>query len=269
MSQNDKPGTAVITGASSGIGAVYADRLARRGHDLILVARDQTRLDAVAAKLRGTGVAVEVVIADLATPAGRTPLEQRLRDDAAIDLLINNAGIAVPGALVDVEIDKVETMIDINITALTRLAAAAARAFAKRGHGAIVNIASVVALNPQSFSGSYSASKAYVLSLTQSMQHELAAKGVRIQAVLPGATRTEIWERSGIDVSAMPEERIMAVDELVDAALVGFDRGEVVTIPSLVEPREWDEFDAARAALGPKISLKHPAPRYNLLQNAA
>ncbi len=192
MSHPNRKGTALITGASTGIGAVYAERLAHRGYDLILAARDEARLNGLAAKLRtAANVAVDVIKADLATPAGRAAIEQRLDGDAAITMLVNNAGMAINGKLIELDAAAIETMIELNVVAVARLAAAAARNFAARRQGVIVNIASVLALAPELFNGVYSGTKAFVLNLTQSMQRELEPLGVQVQAVLPGATRPE------------------------------------------------------------------------------
>jgi len=264
MSHANHKGTALVTGASTGIGAVYADRLARRGYDLILTARDADRLQTLAEKLRGTGVKVEVLLADLGGRAGRAIVEARLADPA-ITLLVNNAGMAVTGPLSATDPDKAEALIGLNVIAATRLAGAASRAFAARKSGAIINIASVVALAPGLVGDVYSATKAYVLNLTQAMQAQLTPLGIRVQAVLPGATRTEIWERAGADIDkALPSEMIMGVDEMVDAALAGFDQGEDVTIPALPDSRDWQAFEAARHVLAPNLSRKHAAARYKV-----
>ncbi|MFL9923906.1 SDR family oxidoreductase [Herbaspirillum lusitanum] len=263
MTHTSKAGTALITGASTGIGATYAERLAHRGYDLILVARDQQRLQQLAQKLQAdTGVKADVLAADLTVRADLLKVEQRLRDDAGITLLLNNAGMAIDGTLISADVDRYETMIQLNVVAVHRLAAAAATAFSQRKSGTIINIASVLALAPELFNGTYSATKAFVLNLTQSMQRELSADGVRVQAVLPGATRTEIWERAGTDINAMPAEMLMNVDEMVDAALAGLDLGEVVTIPSLPDIADWQTLQNARMALGPNLSLQHAAARY-------
>ena len=188
MATNSK-GTALVTGASTGIGAVYADRLAKRGYDLVLVARNGKQLQDLAARLTAeTGRAVEVVQADLTKDADLQRVEQKLATDPQLTLLVNNAGIAANGKLADHDLKSVDNMIKLNITALTHLAAAAAKSFAARGRGTIVNVASVVALAPERFNATYSASKAYVLALTQTLNAELADTGVSVQAVLPGAT---------------------------------------------------------------------------------
>lgn len=256
-------GTALITGASSGIGATYADRLARRGYDLLLVARDKDRLEKLAMQLRdSTGVEVEVLKADLTDKADITQVAERLRHDASITLLLNNAGVASNSTLAEADLDEADRLIQLNIVALTHLASAAASGFVNNGRGAILNVASVVALLPERFNAIYTASKAYVLSLTQSLHAEVGEKGVQVQAILPGATRTEIWERAGMDLNAFPAEMVMSVDDMVDAALAGFDQRELITIPSLSNAADWDAMVNARLALGPNLSLQYPAARY-------
>jgi short-subunit dehydrogenase len=256
-------GTALITGASSGIGAVYADRLARRGYDLILVGRDAARLTALAAKIRAsTGRRSETLPGDLATRADLKVIEQRLLGDSAITVFVNNAGQAATTPLVESDVDKLEEMIQVNVVAFTRLAAAAAKAFVQRGRGTIINLSSAVALAPEMLNGAYNGTKAYVLNFTQSMQNELAGKGVQIQAVLPGAVGTELWARSGLPVENLPKEIVMRVDDLVDAALAGLDKGELVTIPSLPDVEYWDAYVAARKVLQPNLSRADAAARY-------
>lgn len=256
------PSTVLITGASSGIGAVYAERFARRGHNLVMVARDKARLDALAARLREeNGVAVEVIQADLTQSADLTALETRLRDDASIGVLINNAGIAQSGGFVQQNAESIDKLVALNIVALTRLAAAVAPRFAQSGSGSIVNLGSVVGFAPEFGMSVYGATKAYVLFLSQGMNVELAPKGVYVQAVLPAATRTEIWERAGIDLNTIAE--VMDVDELVDAALVGFDRREQVTIPPLHVAGRWDSLDEARQGLLSDIRQAQAAERYH------
>lgn len=253
--------TALITGASTGIGAVYADRLARRGHNLVLVARNGARMEALAASLRqATGVEIEIIVADLTKPADLAKVEARLRDQRDVGLLINNAGAAAPGGFETSDVEAQDNLIKLNITALTRLGAAVIPRFLAQGQGAIVNIASVVAIAPELPLGMYGATKAYVLSYSQALQVELGARGLYVQAVLPAATRTEIWERSGRDVDQL--QGVMDVEEMVDAALVGFDRGELITIPSLPDVAQWDAFNAARQAMLPNLPQEHAAARY-------
>lgn len=270
MTQQHFPGAALVTGASAGIGATYAHRLAHRGHPLILVARDEARLSALAVRLRAeAGVEVEVLRADLTDRADLARVEARLASDPEIELLINNAGAASFGGFAQSDPDQLESLIDLNVVAVTRLANAAAKAFASRGRGTIVNIGSVVGLLPEYRSVVYGATKAFVLYLTQALHEELGGAGVRLQAVLPGATRTEIWERSGRNVADLDPERTMDVEELVDAALTGLDRGELITIPSLPDVGDWETFQAARLRLQPNLSKAHPAARYGVRPTVA
>jgi len=258
-------GTALVTGASSGIGAVYADRLAKRGYDLILVARNETRLATLARRLKAeTGRSIETIAADLNDKAELARLETLLRTDARVTLLVNNAGIGATAPLLQADVEKMDAMIRLNVGALTRLTYAAVPGFVARGGGTIINIASVVAIAPETLNGVYGGTKAFVLAFSQSLQHELGDKGVRVQAVLPGATATEFWDIAGKPVHQLPTAIVMSVDDLVDAALAGLDQGEVVTIPSLPDKAEWDRFDAARRAMAHRLSSALPAPRYRV-----
>lgn len=256
-------GTALVTGASSGIGAVYADRLARRGYDLVLVARDQARLEAIAAGLRAeTGRKVDVLPADLAIPEKLAVVQGRIDNDPTLTLLVNNAGISLNGSLLDNDAAALERLIAVNITAPTLLASAAGKAFVRRRNGTIINIASVLALAPEVLDGVYSGSKAYLLNLSIALAEKVRNAGVHVQAVLPGATRTEIWQRSGKDVDALLPGKVMDVNDLVDAALVGLDNGETVTIPPLADEEQWTTYNNARLALGPNLSSRDVARRY-------
>jgi short-subunit dehydrogenase len=258
-------GTALITGASSGIGAVYADRFAKRGHDLILVARNRKRLEALATRLAAdAGRSVEVIVADLTNKADLARVEQVLRTDTRITVLINNAGIAMSGDLTSADPDRLESMIQLNVLAPSLLTLAAIPGFVVRGSGTLINISSVLALAPERFNGSYSGTKAYLLNLSLRLQQEVSGNGVRVQVVLPGATRTAIWEKSGTDIATLPPSMLMDVDEMVDAALIGLDRGESVTIPSLPDIADWEVYEAARQNMIPKLSLSLPAARYGV-----
>jgi short-subunit dehydrogenase len=258
---SNKAQTVLITGASSGIGAVYADRFARRGHDLVLVARDQARMEVLATRLRAeTGVALNVLAADLTDASGLARVEQRLREDETIGVLVNNAGAIAPGGAVNPDLEGLDRLIRLNVTAVTRLAGAAIPRFLAAGHGSIVNVSSILALIPELPLGIYAATKSYVLTLSQSLQMELGSRGIYVQAVLPPATRTEIWSRSGRSVDDLGTA--MSVDEMVDAALVGFDRREAITIPSLPDAAQWEAFNAARQAMLPNLPQAHAAARY-------
>jgi short-subunit dehydrogenase len=262
---NQIKGTALITGASSGIGAVYADRLARRGYDLILVARNQDRLNALAKRLTAeTGCSITVLQADLNDKKDLSRVEAKLREDSVINVLVNNAGIGAMAPLLDTDVNKLDEMLSLNIGALTRLTYAAVPGFVKRGNGTVINIASIVGIAPEILNGVYGASKAYVIAFSHSLEHELANKGVRVQAVLPGATATEFWDLGGLPVSNLPKNTVMRADDLVDAALAGLDQGEKVTIPSLPDKAEWDTFESARREMANRLSSATPAARYGL-----
>ena len=256
-------GTALITGASSGIGAVYADRLAHQGYDLILVARSRGRLNALASHLSDqTGRTVEVVVADLTNKADSLRVEQILRNDASITLLVNNAGVGGVMPLLASPVDDMEAMVSLNVTALMRLAYAAVPGFVARGAGTLVNIASIVAIAPEILNGVYGGTKAFVLALSQSMQHELADKGIRVQAVLPGATATDFWSEAGNPVENLPKDIVMSAEDMVDAALVGLAAGETVTIPGLHDGIQWDRYEAQRKTLSGLFGNCVAAPRY-------
>lgn len=257
----DGLGTAMITGASSGIGAVYADRLAKRGYDLVLVARDRSKMEALSSQLKHVGARIEVLVADLTTPEDLDAVETRLAA-GDISLLVNNAGMSLNGSLLENGPEEISMIIGLNVTAPARLAAAAMKAFVAKGHGTVVNIASVLALAPERYDGIYSGSKAFLLNLSRSMTAHYADLGVYTQAVLPGATRTKLWERSGKDVDALPIEMLMEVEDLVDAAMVGFDQRETVTIPPLAGIAQWEAMEEARLSMAPNLSRRAVAERY-------
>jgi uncharacterized protein len=253
----------LVTGASTGIGATYAERFARRGHDLVLVARNSVRMEALAQRLRSeTGVAIDILPTDLADAVARSAIEARLRDDSRIGILINNAGASLAGSFVEQATDDIERLVTLNTTALVRLAHAIAPRLTRAGKGAIVNIGSVVGLAPEFGMPVYGATKAFVLHLSQALSLQLGPQGVYVQAVLPAATRTEIWSHAGVDVDTLPA--VMEVADLVDAALAGFDRREGVTIPPLHDVGQWDAFEAAGQTMLPGFRQSRPADRFLL-----
>ncbi len=265
MSSSNSRGTALITGASTGIGAIYADRLAKRGYDLVLVARNEARLKELSARLtKQTGRSVTPLRADLSDKADLAKVERLLRESQAITMLVNNAGVGAVTPLLDTDVDKMEDMIALNVTALTRLTYAAAPAFVARGRGTIINIASIVGISPETLNGVYGATKAYVVAFSHSLQHELADKGIRIQAVLPAGTATDFWDKTGLPYDNLPEGTVMSTEDMVDAALVGLDQGELVTLPSLHDGDEWTRFEAARRAMSEHFFHSEPAPRYRI-----
>jgi short-subunit dehydrogenase len=269
MNSPQSKGVAVVTGASSGIGAVYAGRLAKRGYDLILVARNAERLETVARRIESeTGRKARIFPADLSDKSGLAKVEALLRDDTSITLLVNNAGIGSVAPILQADVDKITDMIALNVTALTRLTYAVAPAFVARGGGTIINIASVVGIAAEMLNGVYSASKSYVISFGHSLQNDLAGKGVRVQTVLPGATATEFWDVAGY--AAQKTSAItMSAEDAVDAALVGLDSGELVTIPGLHDGDAWVRWEADRRELSKKFGNAKPAPRYGVKSSAA
>jgi uncharacterized protein len=264
--------TALITGASTGIGAVYADRLAKRGFDLILVSRDHEKLTAFAQTLRQhSGVAVRVMAADLTEQYDLACVEELLRSDPGITLLVNNAGVGATHSLLESKVDQMEALIELNVTALMRLTYAVVPAFVGRGAGTVINISSIVAVAPEILNGVYGATKAFVLAFSQSLQYELADKGLRIQVVLPPGTKSDFFRAAGTPIETMTEERratLMSTDDLVDAALRGLDLGEFATLPSLTAIEEWNAYESARQAMIPNLRNASPAKRYNVSSRA-
>jgi short-subunit dehydrogenase len=262
MTNTQSKGTALVTGASAGIGAIYADRLAKRGYDLIIVARNAQRLEALAEKLgKETGRNITAVPADLGNKADLAKVERILRDDATITLLVNNAGVGSVASVLQDNVDEMEAMIELNITALTRLTYAVAPGFAARGTGTIINISSAVGIAVEALNGVYSASKSYVLSFGHALQRDLAEKGVRIQTVLPASTATDFWDVAGY-APQKSKSTTMSAEDLVDAALAGLDQGELVTIPPLHDGDQWLRWEADRRAFAPNFGNAKPAPRY-------
>lgn len=258
-------GTALITGASSGLGAIYADRLARRGYDLVLVARNQDALSRVAKNLsNSTGRNVTTVRADLEQRNDLLEVEGILRSDPTITMLVNNAGVGAVAPLLMSDVEAMERMIKVNVTALTRLVYAVVPSFVARDNGTIINMASALGIAPEILNGVYGATKAFVIALTFSLQKELAEKNIRIQAVLPGAVGTPFWDASGGSLDRLPSNIVMKPDDTVDAALAGLDMGELITLPSLPDEDDWNAYEAARQKLMPNLSRSVPASRYGI-----
>lgn len=255
--------TAVVTGASTGMGALYAARLARMGYDLIIVARNHNRLNQMASHITADSERnVEVVAADLNDPQQLAALEEKLRNDASITLLVNNAGMGTHTQLVDSNVEQMTSMINLNVIALTRLTYAVVPGFVKRGRGAIINIGSIVGIAPEVLNGVYGGSKAYVLAFTRSLHRELAGKGIQVQAVLPSATATPFWDNGGLPLSQLDPGIVMQAEDMVNAALVGFQRGELITIPSLHDENRLQQWEQARQAIIEDFSHNVAAARY-------
>src|SRR3954470_13561147 len=225
------PGTALVTGATTGIGHCFAVHLARRGHDLVLVARDAERLESVAADLRTSyGVAVEVLPADLGDREALARVEARLAErDRPVDLLVNNAGFGLKQRFLDNSADDESAMLDVLVTAVLRLSHAALGAMTERGHGGVINVSSVASLLPR---GTYGAAKAWVNSFSEWAAHEYRPRGVTVMALLPGFVKTEFHQGMDVDRGSAPGFLWLETDDLVAQALADFDRGRVYSVPS-------------------------------------
>ena len=264
MSEQKSLGTAVITGASSGLGSIYADRLAKRGYDLLLVARRGDRLEALATKLRAAyGVSIATEVADLAKVEDLARVARAVAADG-VTMLVNNAGSATMAPLAGTAGAKVDAMTDLNITALTHLTLAALPGFKARDAGTIVNIGSVLSYHALPVSSAYSGTKGYVMNFTRGLQEELAGTGVRVQLVLPAATATEIWEVGGMSLDSFDPATVMTAAHCVDAALAGLDAGEAITLPSVEDAALFAAYGAARLALFAGGQSGQPASRYHL-----
>ena len=258
-------GTALVTGASSGLGAVYADRLAARGFDLILVARRVERLGVLARSLAEKyGVAVRAMAADLSDADDLRRVADELSSNAAITMLVNNAGVSTLGAVADAPREGIAAMDKVNVAALTQLTYAVLPQFKQRNSGTIINIGSVLSFHILPVSTIYSATKGYVMNFTRGLQQELAGTGITVQLVLPASTATEIWELSGLPLAQLDQATIMRAEDCVDAALAGLDQRELVTLPSVEDQELWERFDAARLALFAGAMRGKPASRYGL-----
>lgn len=254
--------TALITGASSGIGAVYAQRLAARGYDLVLVARRADRLADLAAQLQQShSISARTIAADLSAEAGMASIEAVLRDEE-IDLLVNNAGMGPISSTADLSDEAASQTLALNVTALMRLTRAALPAMRARKSGAIVNVGSVMAFHAMPATSLYSATKAFVLTYSRAIQQEVKVDGVLVQAVLPAGTVTEFYEAAGVSIANFDQSVFMTAEQLVDAALAGLDRGEEVTLPSVHDLDLWNTYDAARQNLFSGTQNGQPAPRY-------
>lgn len=265
LSTRFNKGTALITGASMGIGVVYADRLAKRGYDLILVARSEDKLKEVATRIQSaTGRTVETMRADLTFPGDLRSVSERIYCDDSITAVVNNAGLGSASKLVESDPKYLGEMIQLNVTALTQLSLAAALSFPSRENGLIINIGSILALVPEMLNGAYSGTKAYVQNFTIALKNELANTGVTVQLVMPGVTATALWDKMGLPIHSFPADWVMTTEDLVDASLAGLDQGEFPTIPSLPVLADFEVYEKARIALRPSLSRRNPADRYGI-----
>jgi uncharacterized protein len=256
-------GVAVVTGASSGIGMVYAERLARRGYDLILIARRKDRLEAVAERLRTAhAVSADVVVADLARPDDLERALTIVGGNSRITMLVNNAGAARFIPFANTNASDIDLTLDVNAKAATHLSRTVLARFKANDHGTIVNIGSMLSFFFLSINCAYSGTKGYLMNFTRGLQDEVAGSNVAVQLVIPAVVATEIWEKGGFPLSALDPETIMTAEDCVDAALAGLDRGEKITFPSLEDDKLWADFEAARMKLLAATQTKVPASRY-------
>jgi len=223
-------GTALVTGPTAGIGRSFAEQLARRGHDLVLVARDTRRLEELAAELQASyGVTAEVLPADLADRDALATVEERLRDpERPVELLVNNAGFGLKRRFLDNDVDAETAMLDVLVTAVLRLSHAALGPMSERGHGGVINVSSVAAFLPR---GSYSAAKAWVNSFSEWAANEYRGQGVTVMALCPGFTKTEFHQRMDVSRGSAPDFMWLEADDLVARALADYDRGRVYSVP--------------------------------------
>jgi short-subunit dehydrogenase len=265
-SNSSSLGTAIVTGASSGIGKVYADRLAARGYDLILVARRADRLQQIAADLQERfSIRAEVLVADLSQPAGLSATIEKIASNELISVLVNNAGYSLAKPLTETAPEVMANMIALNVTALTALSKAALERFTLRGNGTIINIGSGAGTAPITWIPVYGPTKSYVLQFTQILQQQVAGTNVRVQLVLPGAVVSEGWDVAGVSLETIDPATVMTTEDCVDAALSGLDRGELITVPSLQDETLLRNFEAAAGALMQAVfDSGKPATRYGL-----
>lgn len=270
QAHSTKAGTALVTGASSGIGKVYSERLAARGYDVILVARREERLKDIAGDLQQRfSIRAEPLVADLSTPEGVSAVTTRLSSDASISLLVNNAGFSALKPLTQTPDETIRGMIALNITALTALSKAALTAFKRRDAGTIINIGSGAGFSPYPGIPVYGSTKAYVSLFTQSLQHETEGTAVRVQLVLPGAVVSEGWDVAGGGaLEPLPESIVMTTEDCVDAALAGLDQGERITAPSLPDASLLTDHAALSSKLLQSVFNAKPAERYRLNQQS-
>jgi short-subunit dehydrogenase len=223
--------TALVTGSTAGIGAAFAAALARRGDDLVLVARDVARLEAQRTALTVHGVQVEVLPADLADDAGCAAVEARCAQ--GLDLLVNNAGLGTKGAFHEVDVEEEEHLLRVNVRAVLRLTHAALPPMVAAGRGSILNVSSVAGFAPGARAATYSASKAWVTNFSESLHLQYAEQGVRVLALCPGFTRTEFHERAEMDVTGIPERLWLRAEDVVEEALCDLARGRSLCVPGL------------------------------------
>jgi len=258
-------GTAVVTGASGGLGEIYAHRLAERGYDLMLIARRANKLEEVAAVLRAKyDVQVKTVSADLSDREDLQRVSTEVEHDSRITLLVNNAGASKLAFVGDTTHEQREAMMGVNVMALTVLSQVALRKFKERNQGTLINVGSVLGAFTLPISAIYSATKAYVMNLTLGLQSEVENTNVFVQLVMPASTSTDIWENSGFPLSNLDPASIMTPEHCVDAALAGLDLREKVTMTSVENKNLFDKLQAAGQDLFNASQTGVPASRYGI-----
>jgi short-subunit dehydrogenase len=263
MKENKELGTAVITGASSGLGEVYAERLAKRGYNLKLVARRKDRLDALASKLQAAyGIKVTNLVADLGSATDLETVVNDLKADSSITLLINNAGTSTLSTVNTTSIAQQKAMVDVNVTAVMLLANAVLPQFIEKNEGTLINIASVLGFYSLPISAIYSGTKGFVVQYTLGLQEQLKGTNIRVQLVNPATTATEIWDVGGVPLSKLDPATIMTTEDCVDASLAGLDNGELITHPSVHDQTLIDAYEDARIKLFKGSQSGKPAERY-------
>ena len=268
MKEKKNMGTAVVTGASSGLGVIYAERLAKRGYDLKLIARRGDRLEALATKIRDQfNVKVTNIVADLGSQEELESIASQLSNDEDITMLVNNAGTSTMGPFTETPTEKQLAMINVNLIAVTLLSKAVLPGFKSRNKGILINIASVLGYHTLPVSSIYSATKAFVVHFTQALQQEFSGTGVTIQLVNPASTSTEIWEVGGIPISDLDPETVMSIENCVDSALAGLDLNEPVTWPSVENKDLYHVYEVERLKLFNATQTKKPASRYTEVFN--
>jgi short-subunit dehydrogenase len=224
---------ALVTGASTGLGHAFARALAARGYDLVVVARDEARLQELATEVTPSA-ATEVLAADLTGPDGLAAVEARLRDrERPVDVLVNNAGFGTSGRFAELPLDIEDRQLRLNVLAVVRLTHAALEGMLERSRGGIINVSSLAAYQPTPENAVYGATKAFVHSFSQALHEETRETGVRVMVLAPGFTRTEFQERAGVDAGRVPDILWQTAEAVVFPALEAFERGRAVYVPGL------------------------------------
>jgi short-subunit dehydrogenase len=258
-------GTAIVTGASAGLGKIYAERLAKRGYDLILVARRKDRLEQLADVLTNQyGIRAEALVADLSLTEDVNSVAERIAHDSSVVFLVNNAGTSKLGPTQNSQEVDEHAMIQLNVVALTRLTVTALQGFRDRNHGTIVNVGSILGFQSIPMSSVYSGTKSYVLGFTRSIQDELEGTDVVVQLVAPAATATDIWEIAGVPLSNLDPATVMTAEDCVDSAMEGLTLGERVTLNSVEDLALLGEVHTANQNLLRASQTGRPASRYKL-----